>query len=194
MLYGLAKFILKVYMADEGGKHSTHKYYKRIGSPGNYTYFYTKEQHERYLNGQNKKEISNRDLLKFTYEAITGDGKTNEEVFMARVSNTAKDRLNKKFQLDVDDIVTDTYSVRHAYKKASHNLEPNDIIHAVEVINTSTDIKAAGEHRNNPAFIFKKDINGEISFLVEARIKKRKLAIFNFYRKKKARQKSDATL
>ena len=139
-----------------------------------------------------KKEISNRDLLKFTYDAITGDGKTNKEVFMARVSNTAKDRLNKKFRLDVDDIVTDTYSVRHAYKKVSHNLEPDDIIHAVEVINTSTNIIRSGEHQNNPVFIFKKDIDGEISFLVEARIKKRKLLIFNFYRKTKKRRRPDA--
>ena len=137
--------------------------------------------------------MSPRDLLQFTYDALTGDGKKNEEIFIAGVTETAKSRLYKKFGLDVDDIVTDTYSIRHAYRKPAHNLEGDDIIHAVEVINTSTDIAPSGKHQNHPAYIFKKDIGGEISFLVEARIRKKKLLIFNFYRKAKKRRHPDAT-
>jgi len=137
--------------------------------------------------------MSTRDLLQFAQEAIKNKGYPHKEVYIDRVAEEAKDRLNKKFGIDVDDIVTDTGSVWHAYKKSAHNLEKDDIIHAVEVINTSTDIEPSGEHQNNPTFIFKKDIDGEISFLVEARIKNKKLLVANFWRKKKKRRHPDAS-
>ena len=63
-------------------------------------------------------------------------------------------------------------AVRHSYSKDYHFLENEDILHYVDVVNTSADIKPSGKkHLNNEVIIFTKDINGKILFAVEVRVK-----------------------
>ena len=77
----------------------------------------------------------------------------------------------------------------HALKKVNHNLQPDDLLYAIDVINTSTDISLnSKKHKSNDVLIFKKDINGEITFLAEVHIKNDYLLIFNAWRQKKARR------
>jgi hypothetical protein len=84
-------------------------------------------------------------------------------------------------------------SIIHAVDKKSHNLEPDDLLYAVDVINTGQDITLSREqHQNNDVLVFKKDIDGEITFLAEARKKHDYLLVFDVWRKKKARRRSNA--
>jgi hypothetical protein len=67
-------------------------------------------------------------------------------------------------------------------------LEDNDLLHIVEVINTTTDIELSDKsHQDNIVLTFKKDANGELNFVEEVRIKHNgQLALVTCYRPKKA--------
>jgi len=80
--------------------------------------------------------------------------------------------------------------VIHALKKTNHNLEVEDLLLAVDVINTSTDIALSPEkNQNNDVLVFKKDIDGDITFLTEVRAGNGYLLVFNAWRQKKARSR-----
>ena len=77
--------------------------------------------------------------------------------------------------------------------KLHHNLELDDLLHAVEVINTTNDISLSEEkHKSNDVLIFKKNIGGDITFLTEVHVKNNYLLVFNAWRQKKARRDLDA--
>ncbi|MDR1231087.1 MAG: hypothetical protein LBK61_06780 [Spirochaetaceae bacterium] len=77
--------------------------------------------------------------------------------------------------------------------KAAHNLEADDLLHAVDVINNSQDIELSPlKHQKNPVLIFRKDINGELTVLTEVRNKNGYLLVFDAWRKKRRRRRSDA--
>ena len=77
--------------------------------------------------------------------------------------------------------------------KRARNLEPYDLLNAVDVINTSKDITlSSGKHQNNKVLIFKKDIDGELTVLAEVRKKHGYLLVFDAWRKQKVRRRSDA--
>jgi hypothetical protein len=66
------------------------------------------------------------------------------------------------------------------------------LLNVVEVINTATDISISNKkHKSNDVLVFKKDIDGEITFLAEVHEKNGYLLVFNAWRQKKARR--DAT-
>ena len=66
------------------------------------------------------------------------------------------------------------------------------MLHVVEVINTAADISVSPKnHKSNDVLIFKKDIDGEITFLAEVHRKNGYLLVFNAWRRQKARR--DAT-
>jgi len=78
-------------------------------------------------------------------------------------------------------------AVRHSFNKASHNLKNDDLLKIVEVVNTATDIKLSDTtHQNNECLEFTKDIGGNITFVVEVRVKYGGwLALATCYRQKK---------
>jgi hypothetical protein len=85
--------------------------------------------------------------------------------------------------------------IRHAYQE-KHNLEPDDLLLAMDVINTSADITLTNrQHLSNDVLVFKKDIDGDITFLTEVHVKKGYLMVFDAWRQKKARNRKspDAT-
>ena len=82
----------------------------------------------------------------------------------------------------------------HAVTKKAHNIKPEDMLHAVDVINETDSLSLSDEkHQDCDVLVFKKDINGEITFLAEAHIQNNYLLIFNGWRKK-AERSADATL
>jgi hypothetical protein len=127
--------------------------------------------------------------------SLASDGKENHEAFIGKVGDDTKAAVKEKVGIDVDYITTDSSSIVHAYSKPWHNLEPDDMLLAVEAINTSNSITLSPRgHQNNKVLEFKKDINGEITFMTEVRVKKGKLMIFDCWRQKKIRQRPDAAL
>jgi hypothetical protein len=80
--------------------------------------------------------------------------------------------------------------------KPAHNLEPDDLLYAVEVINTSTDIALSDEkHKCNDVLVFKQDIGGgELTILTEVHAKAGYLLVFDAWRQKKARKDATANM
>ena len=89
----------------------------------------------------------------------------------------------------VSKIMVESDAVWHSCKKSAHNLEPDDIFHLVEVINTADNIQKSGKgSQNNEVLKFSKDINGLITFVEEVRVNfDGWLALVTCYRQKKVR-------
>jgi hypothetical protein len=78
-------------------------------------------------------------------------------------------------------------------KQAHHNLEPDDLLYAVDVINTSNDISLSDKkHKFNSVVVFKKDRGGEITVLTEVHVKNNYLLVFDAWRQQKARRYATA--
>jgi hypothetical protein len=84
-------------------------------------------------------------------------------------------------------IITDSNSIWHAYRKKEHNLEQDDFLYAVDVINTATDVSfSLKKHKDNNVLLFTKDIiGGKITFLAEVRGSRNALLVMNCYRQRK---------
>jgi len=85
------------------------------------------------------------------------------------------------------DIITiDRDGIRHALRKTEHHLKPEDLLLAVDAINTSEIIDPSDrKHSDNVVLTFEKDIGGEITFLTEVHIRRGDLLVFNAWRRKK---------
>ena len=71
----------------------------------------------------------------------------------------------------VEKIMIESGAIRHSYKKANHNLKDDDLLHIVDAINTSTDIKVSTtKHQSNKCLEICQDIDGKIIFIMEVRI------------------------
>jgi hypothetical protein len=71
----------------------------------------------------------------------------------------------------MSNIMLESGTVRHAINKPSHNLRENDLLFVSEIINTATDIRLSEEtNQNNECLEFRKDIDGEITLVVEVRV------------------------
>jgi hypothetical protein len=96
----------------------------------------------------------------------------------------------------VKNINIDNSGIIHAMGKPAHNLESDDLLYAVEVINTSTDITISPEkHLSNTVLVFKKDIGGgELTVLTEVHKKGDYLVVFDAWRQKKALRYTTANM
>ena len=82
--------------------------------------------------------------------------------------------------------------IKHAFNK-KHNLEPDDLLYAAEIINYSGKIILSDKQHNQcDVLSFIKDINGIIELLAEIHESKDYLLIFNAWRRNKARRRPDA--
>jgi len=119
----------------------------------------------------------------------------NKRVIIGTVSDEAQKRIKEKCGSRVKNINIDNHSIVHAITQLHHNLEPEDILLAVDVINTTTDIELSDEkHQGCDVLIFQKDIDGDITFLTEVHAKNGYLLVCDAWRQKKARSRrsSDA--
>jgi hypothetical protein len=136
-----------------------------------------------------------QELKLFIEESVTNPSSKEREVFIGQVKPDSAKKIKELINIDVINIITNSNSIWHAYRKKEHNLEPDDFLYAVDVINTATDVSPSSKkHKDNNVLIFKKDINGgEITFLAEVRVSRNALLIMNCYRQRKSRQDPNAT-
>jgi hypothetical protein len=141
----------------------------------------------------NSPVVDELELKSFIDHTMTDRSAPYRRLKIGLVSENTKKLLDNKFGFDIQDIDIDKDGVIHAMDKPTHNLEPDDLLHAADVINTSQDITLSPEkHQNNQVLIFKKDIDGELTVLVEFRKKNGYLLVFDAWRKQKARRRSNA--
>lgn len=116
--------------------------------------------------------------------------KINERVSLGEISNVARNRIKNATGLDVFRVILDSDSIRHAYAKKEHNLEPNDLDDMKDVIDTTTDISLSSDKnpQGNPIIIFKKQEANGVILCEEYRAGKKELELQTAYRIKKNRQ------
>jgi len=136
------------------------------------------------------RELTPSELKDFIDESMNNRHLPNKRVMIGTITADAQNRIEAVCGRKVKDIDTDRSGVIHALKKADHNLETEDLLLAVDVINTSTDIALSPDkNQNNDVLMFKKDIDGDITFLTEVRAGNGYLLVFNAWRQKKARSR-----
>jgi hypothetical protein len=97
-------------------------------------------------------------------------GKSNKKAYIGTVTPDAAQRIEAVCNKKVKNIMLESEGIRHSIKKASHNLEGNELLQIVDVINTATDIKVSDIiHQNNECLEICKDIGGKVTFIMEVR-------------------------
>jgi hypothetical protein len=133
-------------------------------------------------------------LQDFINESLKNRKAPHKWIQIGTINKDAQKRIEQKCNSKVSKIHIDNYSIVHAMDKPSHNLEPADLLYAVNVINSSKDISLSDrKHLSNDVLIFKEDINGEVTFLTEVHVKNDYLLVFDAWRQKKARRYPNAT-
>jgi hypothetical protein len=137
-------------------------------------------------------QLSPDELRGFVEEARNGN--TNKNAWIGIVQTEASERIKAAAGVRVSKIMIESGAVRHAYNKAHHLLEEDDLLLAAEVINNPTSIELSPrKHRGSQVLVFKGHANGEIYFLEAVRPKHAGwLSLVSCYRPKKAGQGSDA--
>ncbi|MCL2763304.1 MAG: hypothetical protein FWD36_08900 [Treponema sp.] len=116
-----------------------------------------------------KHQLTQEQLKAFIDEARTG--KNNKKAFIGIVSPAAAERIASACGKKTEKIMLESEGIRHSYKKNNHNLKDDDLLYIVDAINTATDIKVSSrKHQNNECLEICKDIDGEITFIMEVRI------------------------
>jgi hypothetical protein len=137
-------------------------------------------------------QLSRGELEGFISEARTG--RANKNAWIGQVNPETAARIRDILGVDISKIMVESGAVRHSYGKKHHNLEDDDLFHAVEVINKPLSIELSPQkHRDSTVLVFKGNVNGEICFLEALRPKHEGwLSLVTCYRPKKAGQGSDA--
>ena len=131
-------------------------------------------------------------LHDFIQETLKNRKASHKWMKIGVVAPDARERIEQKCGAKISEIHIDNSGIIHAMTQAHHNLEPDDLFHAVDVINTTTDICLSSKrHKSNDVLVFKKDMDGEITFLTEVHVKNNYLLVFNAWRLAKARRDPD---
>lgn len=91
--------------------------------------------------------------------------KENVRISLGQINDKAKSRIKNVTGIEVDRIILESGSVKHAFNEPAHNLEPNDLDDMKEIIESTTDISLSPtkNKQGNPVIIFKKqEPNGVI--------------------------------
>jgi len=150
------------------------------------------------LNRANRRKkilsVSKEVFLNFIFKSLEDKSKENKQVNIGKTTESSRNRIEKLIRKRISNIDINKSGVIHAVTKKAHNIKPEDMLHAIDVINEADDIYLSYEkHQDCNVLVFKKDIKGEITFLAEAHIQNDYLLIFNSWRKK-AERSADATL
>jgi hypothetical protein len=129
--------------------------------------------------------LSNDELKEFVDEAR--NGKENKKAYIGTIEPDAAERIKAVCGENVSNIMLESEGIRHSLNKVSHNLHEGDLLHIRDVINTATDIRlSTATHQNNKCLEITKDLGGNITFVVEVRVKFGGwLALVTCYRQKK---------
>jgi hypothetical protein len=114
-------------------------------------------------------QLTQDQLELFIEKARTG--KNNNKAFIGTVTPDVAQRIEAVCRKKVKNIMLESEGIRHSYKRVSHNLKGNDLLHIVDAINTAIDIKVSNTtHQNNKCLEICNDIGGKITFIMEVRI------------------------
>jgi hypothetical protein len=137
--------------------------------------------------------VSKEEFKSFILHIIADRAVPYRRLKIGLISENTKELLKNKYAFSLQDIDIDKDGIIHAIDKPAHNLEPDDLLNAADVINTGQDVTlSTKKHQNNEVLIFKKDIDGELNILAEVRKKNGYLLVFDAWRKQKARRRSNA--
>jgi hypothetical protein len=132
-------------------------------------------------------------LQGFINESLKDRKAPHKWIRIGIIGKDAQKRIEQKCGAKVSEIHIDNSGIIHAMCKPQHNLEPDDLLHAIDVINTANDISLSEKkHKSNDVLIFKQEIDGNITFLTEVHVKNGYLLVFDAWRQKKARRDPDA--
>lgn len=154
---------------------------------------FNKEENLNKKEKRNKKwsqipEIQSQDeYMDFINQSLANRGEKNKKIKIGETTENSRKNIGK----DVTNIGIDNHGIIHAHKK-KHNLEPDDLLHAVDIINNADEVKQARKHSDNDVASFIKDINGNIELLAEIHELQDFLMVFNAWRQKKVRNRPDA--
>jgi hypothetical protein len=131
--------------------------------------------------------LSSDEFRQFVTNVLAGE--RHRKAWIGMVTPQTAARIRVLCGKTVSKIMIESDAVWHSCKKSAHNLEPDDIFHIVDVINTAEDIqKSEKGNQNNEVLKFNKDIDGIITFVEEVRINYEGwLALVTCYRQKKVR-------
>jgi putative MATE family efflux protein len=136
-----------------------------------------------------RSQEQHENLYDFILETLENRHGAYKRIVIGYVHPSAQKRIEELCHAKVSEIDIDNSGIVHAVTKVHHNLSPDDLLDAVDVINTATDISLSGKkHKDNDVLVFSKDIDGEITFLTEVHVTNDYLMIFDAWRKKKARR------
>jgi hypothetical protein len=131
-----------------------------------------------------------QDFIKQSLENRDG---INRKVKIGEMTENARKRMKEICGKSVSNIGIDNDGIIHAHQD-KHNLEPDDLLNAADIINTAANISLSErKHKQCDVLTYKKYINGDIDILVEVHESKDYLMIFDAMRKKKAQRRPDAT-
>jgi hypothetical protein len=118
------------------------------------------------------RHLTPEEFRQFVIDAKESPANTEiKQAYIGDIVPEAALRIKAVCGASVSKIMIDNGQIRHAYRKANHNLEDDDIFRLVEIINTATDITLSErKFLHNQALLFVKDISGEITFLIQVRI------------------------
>ena len=115
-------------------------------------------------------QLTQDQLMLFIEEARTG--KSNKKAFIGTVTHDTAQKIEVVCNKKVKNIMLESEGIRHSFKKSSHNLKDDDLLHIVNAINTATEIKLSSTtHQNNECLEICNDINGKITYVMEVRIR-----------------------
>jgi hypothetical protein len=135
---------------------------------------------------------TDKEFMKFINQSLETNDGINRKVKIGEITKKTKQRMGKIYGRSVSNIGIDNNGVIHAVTKKHHNIEPDDLLYAVDVINTTENINLSDKkHQDCDVLEFKKNINGDIVFLTEIHPSKNYLMIFDVMRRKKARRRPD---
>jgi hypothetical protein len=140
-----------------------------------------------------KRMLTHQEFIQFITKTFNREFSGDRKAWIGVVSSLAQTKLKQIAGRTANKIMISSSSIFHVYKKESHNLLFDDILHIVDVINNADtiDLSTDKSKHKNDVFLFKKDINGTITFVIELRISKAYpdgwLDLVTCYRQKKPR-------
>jgi hypothetical protein len=140
------------------------------------------------------KILAKQEFAEFVKNSLSGQFKEDQKAWIGNVTSGASARIMRICGKRVERIMVSSSAIAHAYSKTSHNLLPTDILHLVEVINTTNNIKISAEsfrsELGSTVLEFEMDIQGSLKFVEIVRISKKYkgwLDLVTCYRKRKVK-------
>jgi putative aminopeptidase FrvX len=89
---------------------------------------------------QMKKDTKQIKLHNFINESLKDRKAPHKWMRTGTIGTDAQKRIEQKCGVNVAEIHIDNSGIIHAMSKHQHNLDPDDLLHAVDVINTTNDL------------------------------------------------------